>query len=114
MPDVNINLGTDGSTIRDSNVAVGNVAAAADQRFDALWTEIQDVKLRLSQIEGIIEGNLGMPGISAQLLSVQQSMFRIEKELSLLNNEKYLVSKGVFFGVLALLILMVGVYLFTK
>ena len=114
MSDVSINLGTDGSTIRDSTVAIGNVSAGAEHRIGALWTEMQEVKARLAQIEGIIEGQLGMPGISSQLLAVQQSMFRIERELALLNNEKYLVSKGVFFGVMGLLIFMTAIYLFTK
>lgn len=87
MADVNINLGTEGSTISDSKVSIGDVAGGhieSNRVIDLIWAEIQDIKLRLRSVEKFLEGNLGEPGLTGQVGRIKDDIRRIEQAIELL------------------------------
>lgn len=85
MSDVNINLGTDGSTISDSKVSIGDIGNLESKRIvDLIWSEIQDVKIRLKAVEIFLAGSLGEPGLTGQVGRIKDDIRRIERAIEIL------------------------------
>lgn len=88
MSDVNINLGTEGGRIADSNVTIGDVAGGnLEKRLsDHIWQEIREVKERVKAIETFLAGSpLGEPGLTQQVREARSEIRRIEKEIELVD-----------------------------
>ena len=94
MPDIEINLGTHGSTIKDSEIdihEVGSKRSAPGASLDAVIADFQELRMRLEKVESALTGVLGMPGISSQMTDMQRSVRKIEQDLSVLRStlERY-------------------------
>lgn len=95
MPDnIEINLGTHGSTIRDSEIDihdVGNRRARPGDSLDTVIADFQELRMRLEKVESALTGYLGMPGITSQMSDMQLSVRKIEQDLSVLRStlERY-------------------------
>ena len=94
MPDIEINLGTHGSTIKDSEIdihEVGSERSAPGASLDAVIADFQELRMRLEKVESALTGVLGMPGISSQMTDMQRSVRKIEQDLSVLRStlERY-------------------------
>ena len=93
-PDIEINLGTQGSTIRDSEIEINEIGSRRSRpgsSLDAVIADFQELRMRLEKVESALTGFLGMPGITSQVADMQSSVRKIEQDLSVLRStlERY-------------------------
>ena len=83
---LNINIGTEGSTLSDSKFTIGEVNSGKDLRIgDQIYAELQDVKTRLKAVETYLIGNLGEPGLTGQVARIKEDVKRIEREIEMVD-----------------------------
>lgn len=70
MPDVNINVGTEGSTISDSDIEINDIGNKAKRRND-------DLAQRIATLEQLIYGDvrLGLSGYQREIRSLRFWIF---------------------------------------
>lgn len=69
MSDVQINVGSDSGTIRDSEIQIGNVAGRDNAHSQPTTPEIDVLRQRVKELEQFVFGDerLGLIGIRQQL-----------------------------------------------
>lgn len=83
MSDVSISIGTEGSQISDSPVTIGDVVGSnhGGHGLEYLTLKVSELSARVNDIEKLLGGNLGIPGLTQQLLSVKEMTHEIKQEL---------------------------------
>ena len=77
MPDVNVSIGTENSQISDSDIRVGNINS-----LEHLYSKVTELSTRVADIEKLLGGNLGIPGLTQQVLTVKKMTTELKQELS--------------------------------
>ena len=132
-PDIEINLGTQGSTIRDSEIEINEIGGKRvrpGNSLDAVIADFQELRMRLEKVESALTGYFGMPGITSQMAEMQHGVRKIEQDLSVLRStlerydsmwqsiegsyrDKVPIATMVFYLVMLLLIIMTAYAVYT-
>jgi hypothetical protein len=89
VADVNLNIGADGSTIENSDFEIGHVAgrdvnvrqSAGKNRLDQFNNRLDNIAARLVEVEKLLGGNLGMPGLTQQIQSIKEMVLKIKTDM---------------------------------
>lgn len=100
MDEINLNVGKDGSTIDGSNVTVGNVTlskpvrrsragqndiqkrlAEIEQQFNEARKDLDNFTLRMVDVERLLGGQWGMPGMVAKVEQIASVITSIQDDL---------------------------------
>jgi hypothetical protein len=99
MSDVDIKIGTDGSTLTDSKVAIGNVAGGDihvhresrqrknttkdfDNRLSIIEEEFDQLMVEFQKVKTLLSGEWGMPGLVGTVGAIQKTMHDIEQKVN--------------------------------
>lgn len=74
---VNVNIGTESSTIEESTISVGNV----DSRHTHLAETVSRLEARLLRVEDLLGGHLGIPGLTQEMSAMQKDLAEIKDEI---------------------------------
>lgn len=81
MSDVQISVGTENSQISGSEIKIGDVSSGRGHSLDHLTQRVSELSARVADIEKLLGGNLGIPGLTQQLSSVKEMTHEIKQEL---------------------------------
>ena len=84
MADVEINVGTDGSHIEGSNIKVNAPEVQhqqAEPRHSHPADTISKLEARVSRIEELLGGYLGIPGLTQEIILMKQDVAEIKDEI---------------------------------
>lgn len=79
-----INIGAQGGRIADSEIKIGDVAggsSALDRSRKQSHTEYDDLLLRLAEIEKVLGGQWGMPGVISDVADIKKMVHELKLEL---------------------------------
>lgn len=88
MSDVRYSIGTENSKIENSTIVVGddNVTEKGNQiivhDLESLAAKVAELANRVDNIEKLLGGNLGIPGLTAQVLGIKDMVLDIKQEIS--------------------------------
>lgn len=108
MADVEINIGNDGGRIDNSPIRIGDVTGKdkiSDNRFGSTHTdELFEILVRrieileqrslehdriINEVEKLLGGNLGIPGLTTQVLDVKEMTLEIKQEIVEINAREH-------------------------
>ncbi len=78
MADVEIDIGSDGSKIENSKISLSDIAS---ERQSHLTETIAKIELRVSKIEELLGGYLGLPGLTQEFKEMKMEIMEVKKEL---------------------------------
>lgn len=79
MADVEIDIGSDGSRIENSKISLSDIAPT--ERQSHIAETIAKIELRVSKIEELLGGYLGLPGLTQEFREMRIEIMEVKDEL---------------------------------
>ena len=83
MDGVNVTIGSDKSTVEGSTIQFGDIAGDSIEKHNHhIVDTVQRLENRVAEIEKLLGGNLGTPGLTHLLMGVRDDVAAIKLEMN--------------------------------